>query len=300
MANRLLEKFPPRLLNIMGNIAAKMPRTILALRYYRWTKKRIDWKNPADLQEFVLANLLDARNKPEKLRLYTILADKIKARDYVAERIGTSALTRLYGIWQSPDDIDWDMLPPKFVLKTNNGCGTNLIVRDKSKLDIQMTKKTLSKWLSMPYGQLSGQIQYSAIPPMLLAEELLEIDGRPGELPQDYKFFCFDGEPRFILYYEDRKPNGHITPNMAYTTDWTPIDGVVRFPTTHPVDAPASLAQMTEAARKLSSGLRFARIDFYDINGKLYFGEVTLTPDVQTNFVPEFLMQTLQDYVLKH
>lgn len=288
-----IEQMPGALLKIMGGIASRLPKTILGLRYYRWTGKRISWKHPANLQEFVLANMINARKDRQTITTYADLADKVKAKEYVTDRVGGEIVPKLYGVWNSAEEIDWDSLPSKFAIKTNNGCGTNIIVRDKSKIDTAETARTLDKWLKIPYGQLTGQAHYTLIKPCILAEEMLEDKHNPGKLPQDYKVFCFNGVPKFILYYEDRKVNGHVTPNMAYDTQWHPIKDIILRPVDHEVPAPKSLDAMIDAAAKLSKGLPFARVDFYDLDGKLYFGEVTLTPDVRLYFTPDFLTEAM-------
>ncbi len=294
MANSKLEKIPYPILKLMALLTSKMPKTILGFRYWRWTGSKINWDKPKNLQEFAIANMIEATKDKPLLRHYGDLADKIKVREYVKERIGKeNVLPQLYGTWDCEEDIDWSSLPDKFVLKTNNGCGTNILVRDKSKLDIEATKAQLKKWLRFPYGELSGQVHYAQIRPRILAEELYELKGEGEKLPQDYKFFCFDGMPRFILYYEDRKVNGHVTPNMAFDMDWQPIANVVKRPISHKIKRPASLSQMIAAAKALSAGLPFARIDFYDINGECRFGEVTLTPDVNTYFTA----QAMKDFM---
>lgn len=275
-----------------------MYRRILDIRYHRWTGRHISWDSPANLQEYVLSQLDRAARDPARLRHLGMLADKINVRDYVAARVGDDCIPRLYGTWRRPDDIDWDALPDRYVLKTNNGCGTNIVVRDSSAVDRRQACRQLRRWLAFPYGELSGQIHYAAIEPMILAEELLEDQTCPGALPNDYKIFCFNGHPELILYYEDRKVNGHLTPNMAYTTGWEPRPDIVLRPTRALRGAPRSLSEMVEKAARLSRGLKFARVDFYDIDGKCYFGEVTLTPDVCINFTPEFLKNAMSEFNL--
>ncbi len=289
----LIEQLPQPILSASAKIARHMPKTILGLRYYKWTGKRINWTNPDNLQEYVLANLMAARQLPQTLQHYGDLADKIKVREFVKSKIGANAIPQLYGTWDNANNIDWSRLHDKFVMKTNNGCGTNIIVRNKKELNIEKAKRQLHKWLRLPYGDLTGQIHYSKIQPQILAEELLENPACPAQQPQDYKIFCFNGTPRFILYYEDRKVNGHVTPNMAFDIDWKPLQDIVLRPIGHNIPAPASLQQMIDAAKRLSQDLTFARIDFYDIEGRMYFGEITLTPDVRLYFTPQFLKESI-------
>lgn len=271
-----------------------MARWILSLRFRRWTGRSIHWKHPQSLQEWIFANLLTAAKDPSQLQFYAKLADKIAVRNYVAERCPQIQLPQLLGVWKSVKDIPWATLPEKFAMKTNNGCGTNLIVHDKSRLNIASESKRLHRWLHFPYGQLSGQCHYSLIPPRIFAEEFLPFSEKQGNLPPDYKIFCFFGEPKFILYYEGRTTNGHVTPNMVFDLEWRARPEAVLRPINHPVPPPISLKNMTTAARVLSRDLRFARIDFYDINGQAYLGEITLTPDVVINFTPRFLEEAMR------
>ncbi len=296
---KLIENMPiPMLRAIAAAVSSTgMARKIINLRHRRWTGRGINWSNPATLQEYVFTTLFDAASDTARLRLYADLADKVKVREYAASRCPGLRMPELLGCWESAQDIDWESLPQKFAMKTNNGCGTNLIVRDKNTLDLREATKKLSRWIKFPYGTLSGQIHYSRIRPMIFAEALLEPRDGKGELPLDYKFFCFNGEPRFILFYEGRTVNGHITPNMAFNLEWEPIPGAVLRPIGHDIEAPASLRQMTDCARALSQGLPFARVDFYDIDGEAVLGEITLTPDVTANFTEEFLRKVMAEYV---
>ena len=278
------------MLKSLSKITALCPRLVFALRYYRWSKKIINWSHPSNIQEFSMCQLFD---KDTSVDFYAMLADKVRVRDYVKERIGESYITQFYGTWESADDIDFEKLPDRFVLKTNNGCATNIIVKNKAAADIPAIRKQLKVWLQYPYGELTGQIQYSRIKPLILAEEYLEQEKGVDSLPNDYKFFCINGKPVYILYYDDRKLNGHVTPNMLFDLKWNPIPEAVNRPVKHDVPCPKSLELMIKLAEKLSEGLKFVRVDFYEINNSPVFGEMTLTPDVITNIRTEFtpLMQ---------
>lgn len=290
---KIIENLPMGVLKALGAVGARMPKQILSLRYRRWTGQWIDWAHPAELQQVFLSQMIKECGSEEGRRRFAMLADKVAVRSYVAERVGEESMARLYGTWRRVEDIDWDGLPERFVMKTNNGCGTNVVVRDKSKLDIEVTKRNLRRWMKFPYGALTGQIHYSFIEPMILAEELLETDSGPDKLPEDYKLFCCDGEPRFFLYYEDRRVNGHLTKNAVFDTEWNEIKGVARRPTNKPIAAPGSLAEMVAMARELSRGLGWVRIDMYDVKGRAVFGEVTLTPDVVSNFTESFRREVI-------
>lgn len=290
-----IEKLPTPILGLIAPLAAKFPRQILNLRFKRWTGRSVNWEYPTNLQEFIFKKIIDATHDEQLLQTLAKHADKVGMREIVKAKIGEEYLPKTYGVWEKADDIDWDALPEKFAIKTNNNCGTNMIVRDKKDLDRQAAAHQLQEWLKFPYGELSGQPHYSHIPPRILAEELLEEKPGSTDLPRDYKFFCFNGVPQFILYYEGRTLNEHITPNFAYDLNWNKLDDIVNRPADHEVEAPKSLALMGELAAKLSQGFDFVRIDFYEINGKPIVGEFTFTPDVTINFTPEFLRDIMKE-----
>lgn len=259
------------------------------LRYYAWTKHIINWKKPRNIQEYSMCQLF---REDTSLDFFAQLADKVGVREYVEQRVGRQYLNQLYGTWTSAEAIDFDSLPERFVLKTNNGCGSNVIVRDKKKMNREAIIRELAYWLSYPYGDLTGQIHYSRIRPLILAEEYLEQEKGKDSLPYDYKFFCFRGQPQFVMFYEGRKLNGHITQNMLFDLNWNPLPEAVKRPITHTIPRPQSLATMKELAATLSKGIDFVRVDFYEIDGKPIFGEMTLTPDINSTR-PDFspLMQ---------
>ncbi len=283
-----------RVLGCAAPLFELMPRRVLKLRFWRKAGKVPNTRNPKDLQEYIFARYFDAIKDSKKLSTLSRLTDKLAVRNYVAEHIGEQYLTRLYGAWENADDIDFSTLPKGIAIKTNNGCGTNLIIRDRSKINLSEIRKRLNSWMKYPYGALSGQPHYSGIKPMIIAEELLVQNEGTDDLPLDYKFFCFKGEPQFILFYSGRKINGHITNNLLYDTNWKKIEGAVRLPQDKDEPQPEPLAEMVELARKLSQDFDIVRVDFYAIGKRVVFGELTFTPDIWTNFTPEFLKSAMQ------
>lgn len=284
-----MKRLPLSILRSLSKLTALCPRQVFALRYYAWTKHIINWKKPRNIQEYSMCQLF---REDTSLDFFAQLADKVGVREYVEQRVGRQYLNQLYGTWTSAEAIDFDSLPERFVLKTNNGCGSNVIVRDKKKMNREAIIRELAYWLSYPYGDLTGQIHYSRIRPLILAEEYLEQEKGKDSLPYDYKFFCFRGQPQFVMFYEGRKLNGHITQNMLFDLNWNPLPEAVKRPITHPIPRPQSLATMKELAATLSKGIDFVRVDFYEIDGKPIFGEMTLTPDINSTR-PDFspLMQ---------
>lgn len=289
-----MKKLPIWLLKFIAMFTKLCPKFVLDFRNYVGVRNHINWRQPKNLQEYALTILF---NKSTDLDLYARLADKIEVRKFVEDRIGQQYLTILYGTWTNAKEIDFGTLPNRFVLKTNNGCGTNFIIKDKSKIDINRVVNELNYWLKYPYGALTGQIHYSRINPKILAEEYLEQSIEKDSLPYDYKFFCYKGVPRYVLYYEGRSLNGHITPNMLFDMEWNEISEAVNRPINHKVNPPISFEEMKQCVKQLCSGFDFVRVDFYEINGRPVFGEMTFTPDIIVNIRSDFnpLMQIFKE-----
>jgi len=238
----------------------------------KWFKK----KTGEDL------NLDAPRNFSEKIqwmKLYDStqekadLSDKYLVRDWVKERIGEKYLVPLYGAWDRADDIDFDALPDSFVLKTNHSSSWNIIVKDKSKLDVKQARRKLNRWMKMDYSFCCGlQIHYSLIKRKIIAEKYLE--NKDGL--DDYKFLCFNGEPKYIWKDVGRFSGQHY--RTFYDLDWKMQDFRYQYPTLDQSDEPpVCLKEMTELARTLSQGFPHVRVDFYEVDGRVYFGEMTFT-----------------------
>lgn len=285
-----LYSLPLYIITPIATIGRFFPKVMLNLRYFAHYKKFICWKNPRNLHEYAQTLLFSSNTDLDK---YALLADKLAVRTFIKERIGEKYLTKLYGIYDFADEITLDTLPNSFVLKTNHGCGNNIVVKDKGEFDLESAGKKLSYWKQFPYGNLTGQIHYSRIRPKIFAEEYLKQSDSHDILPFDYKFFCYKGEPKYILYYEGRALNQHETPNMLFDLNWNPIPHAVLRPILHEIPKPESLNEMILCAKKLSFGFDFVRVDFYEIGKKPIFGEMTFTPDIMFNIYSSFtdLMQ---------
>ncbi len=201
------------------------------------------------------------------------LTDKYQVRDWVAKTIGQEYLIGLLGVWDRFEEIDFKKLPDRFVLKTNHGSGTNVIVKDKQSLNLKQTKRKFKDWLDTDFGYKSLERHYSAISPKIIAEEYIESDS--GEL-QDYKFLCFDGEPYFCWVDMGRYSNH--TRNV-YNLEWElqPWNQEAYAHYEKPIDKPQKFDKMIEIARQLAKGFSHVRVDLYNVNGTIYFGEMTFT-----------------------
>ncbi len=276
------------LLKVIAPVTGLMPKTIMKIRQYKKTEHWPDWKKPDELQQMILSRYFDTLRDSGRRALLAQLTDKIAIRHWVAERIGTDTLTHLIATYTDPADIDWDELPVPCVVKTNNGCGTNIIIRRREDIDPARHTALLKRWLTYPYGKLSGQPHYSDIEPAIMVEGFLEQEPGTDSLPYDYKVFCFGGKARFILMNTKRKINGHLTFNHAYDTDWQPIAGAVENPAERAIPRPAALKELINMAERLADGFDFVRVDFYIIGGRPIFGEMTFTPDIIISLTPEF------------
>ena len=238
-------------------------------RLYRQRFGRdINWQCPNTYTEKMQWMKLYDRNP-----LKSVLTDKYLVRDWITQKIGGEYLIGLLGVWDSFDEIDFSRLPDRFVLKTNHGSGTNVIVRDKCSLDIKNTKRKFKDWLDTDFGYKSLELHYSGITPRIIAEEYIETE--LGEL-QDYKFLCFDGQPCFCWVDMGRYSNH--TRNV-YNLNWElqPWNQETYSHYEKPIEKPKNFEKMIEIARVLAQGFSHVRVDLYNVNGKIYFGEMTFT-----------------------
>ncbi len=282
--------------------ALLMPESYAKYWYKKATGKKLDLENPKDFNE-----------KIQWLKIYsdtsqwTDLADKYKVRNYVEQCGLGHILVSLYGVWEKADGIDFHELPDKFVLKTNNSCGRIIIVKDLSKLDVSETRRLLNRWVKERYGLVSFQPHYWKIDRRIIAEELLE-DETVSTFSSsiiDYKFWCIHGEPDIIMVLYDRKfemsdseedTDSHLMRACVYDLNWNLRTDIINGPLA--ADSPLVLPkpkcfdEMLEICRRLSKPFPQVRVDLYEINSKVYFGELTFTPGGNMDyFTPEYFMK---------
>ena len=223
------------------------------------------------------------------------LSDKYAVREWVAEKIGAEHLIPLIGCYDKFDDVPWDSLPERFVIKTNHGSATNIVVFDKAKADKKQIKKKVEFWLSLDFA-FSGkgfEMHYSYIKPKIIIEEF--INDKNGEL-NDYRFLCFNGEPHYCWIDADRY-NDHR--RNVYDLDWQiqPWNAGKVYPNAEKaIEKPASYEEMIKLAKVLAEGFDHVRVDLYDVDGKIYFGEMTFTYGKGYNLIyPEKYNEMLGD-----
>ena len=284
------------------------------LQYYAMLGKRLKLSHPVDFNEKVQWLKLHYRNP-----LMVTCADKWAVRKYVKDRIGEKYLAKCIGVYDEVDKIHVDELPDKFVLKATHGSGWNIICPDKSKIDWNLAKKKMRKWLKSDFSKVGREWQYHDIKPRILCEEFLE-DLEYGML-RDYKLFTFNGETKYIWvdFTESRNADnkvlsqdiGYSKPIISkelvryrniYDTEWHFMSG--RGSLYPCYDSPRQkkpeyLNEMIEMARRLASDFPVCRVDFYVIGGKkLVFGELTFSPGNGCNaFYPQSFNDELGTYI---
>lgn len=268
------------------------PVTLVKMRYYMRFHKMPKLKDPQDLNEKILYLKLFTDTSR-----WTVLADKYKVRDYVKECGLKDILIPLIGMWTNVEDVDFKTLPNSFIFKANNGDGknSNLIVKNKEELNIAETKGILDSWLKKNHvGALAAEPQYSKMKPRVIAEELLKPDQNSPII--DYKIWCFNGEPYSILTCSNRK--GEKVCLGCYDLNWNYHPENMIESTNYPFEPkalpkPKCLEEMLHVAKKLSSSFPELRVDLYEINGKVYFGELTFTSlgGMMYYYTPEYLLE---------
>lgn len=246
-------------------------RAYLKMVYRLSMKKKLNLENPSTFNEKLQWLKLYDR-KP----VYTTMVDKVAAKEYVAERIGEEYIIPTLGVWDSFDEIDFDKLPDQFVLKCSHDSGGLVIVRDKSKLDLKAARKKINKCLKRDYFYQWREWPYKNVPKKILAEAYME-DEKTSEL-RDYKFFCFDGKVRALFIATERQKKGEEVKFDFFDPDFKHLDICQGHPNAKVVpQKPKNFDAMIAFARKLTTGVPQLRVDFYEVNGKVYFGELTFS-----------------------
>jgi hypothetical protein len=251
--------------------AGRLMTLLFAVQFYYVHRHWPHLKEPRSFSEKVVNRMLYDRNP-----VLTMLSDKLRVRKHVASIIGNEHLIPLLWSGDKPEEIPFDTLPRKYVIKANHGCGFNIIVQDKTRIYPKKVIRQLNKWLHTNFCQdtyLGATWAYKNIRPYVLIETFVDDSGR---VPLDYKFFCFSGRAEYVLMTFDR----HKDPfEKHFTRDFVPLDlwnGCRQYPGS--VERPGNYEQMISLADKLSRGHDFIRVDLYNVGGRIYFGELTCYP----------------------
>jgi len=246
-----------------------LPDTLMIKLQFRiYTGRRLNLKRPITFNEKIQWYKLYYRDP-----LMIICADKYKVREYVKNMGLSTILNDCYKVYDSVNDINFDELPDKFVLKTTNGSGTNYFCENKESLQKKEVIGLLKDWMK-PFKKSPGrEWGYDSIVPRIICEKFLEVNHDEGEDLRDYKFFCFNGQPRYIQVdmYRSTAHKRNI-----YDINWNYIDQTITYPNVGDVlERPPNLEKMIEISTVLSSNFPHVRVDLYDYRGKVIFGELT-------------------------
>lgn len=245
------------------------PETVSKLYFKVILKQKLNLENPISFNEKLQwLKLYYCPNDP----LVIMCADKYAVRSYVSKKGYKNYLNDLFFVWKNEKDIEWEKLPNQFVLKCNHGCGYNIVCDNKSELDIKYTSRKLKMWMKEDFGKYNAEPHYDKISKKIICEKFL------GEDIIDYKFFCFHGKPEFMYIAQGfgKGENERITffemdGNRAnYKRDDYDVmkDAVI----------PEKFQEMVELSKELSEDFPFVRVDLFEVDGKIFFSELTFTP----------------------
>lgn len=282
-------------MKIMELMSVLPDEWIVRFQYRIKTGRKLDLKNPKRYTEKIQWYKLYYRHP-----LLTQCADKFAVRDYVESKGLGHLLNEVYAVYDRAEDIDFDALPDEYAMKANNGSGTNWFVTDNKNEDHEKLRAIAAGWLNHNTRSVSGEWDYEDIQPRVVFEKMLPRDER-NDLP-DYKFFCFNGEP-YCLYtmidYTENHENGKLG---FYDLDFNqlPCRRMDFAPITHKLEKPKNFDKMVECARILAKDFPHVRVDFYDIDGRIVFGELTFyAASGYTRFEPdEFDLQMGEKFIL--
>ncbi len=257
----------------MGLLNWMSDRSYLKIIYWSTFHRRLDLKNPKSFNEKIQwLKLYDRKN------IYITMVDKYAVKDYIANIIGDKYIIPTYGVWDSFDDINFDILPNQFVLKCTHDSGGLVIVRDKSLLDIRKAKRKLERCLKRNYFWIGREWPYKGVKPRIIAEKYLEEEGHI--VPEDYKIYCINGKPKYIVVFHNRFDDSKPNSETVYDLNWIPqnislddhflISDEVR-------EKPKCLDELISISEKLCKNHAQVRLDFYIIDNTIYFGEITLS-----------------------
>lgn len=246
----------------------------LRIMYKRIFNKELNLDNPSTFDEKLQWLKLHNKN-PE----YTNMVDKYEVKNYIKEMLGEQYIIPTIGIYDKFEQIDFDKLPNQFVMKCTHDSGSTVVCKDKSKFDKLAAKKKIKKALRNNFFYSGREWPYKNVKPRILIEKYME--DYTGEL-LDYKIYAFNGKCEYVMVCIDREKENEKTKFIYYDKKWNikkefSNDGI-KYGDKIILQKPKNLDKMFEFASILSKGINFVRVDFYEIDSKLYFGELTFYP----------------------
>ncbi len=256
-------------------------KTYLEILYKKIFNKELDLDNPKTFNEKLQWLKLYDRNSQ-----YTEMVDKYQVKKYIADLIGEGYIIPTLGIYDKFDEIDFDKLPNQFVLKCTHDSGSTVICRDKNYFDYKLARKKIEKALKRNFFYGGREWPYKNVKPKIIIEKYME-DNEQSEL-RDYKLMCFNGKVKCSFVCSERYSESGLKIDI-YDLEWKKMEVKRNHPNSSiEIAKPKNYEIMIELAEKLSKGIPFVRVDFYEIEGKLYFGELTFFPGSGlTEFIPE-------------
>ncbi len=247
-------------------------KTYLSIRWRLSMGYPMPWDNPQTYNEKLQWLKLYDRNP-----LYTKLVDKYLVKEHIAKVLGEEYVIPLLGVWDNVDDIDFDMLPDQFVIKCNHNSGTGMyICKDKKKMDVRKVRRGLRKGLKQNYYLRNREWPYKDVKPRIIAEKYME-DKRTSEL-RDYKFFCFDGVVKCLFIASERSNSDNTVCFDYFDLNYNHLPIKRGHPNAKVMpEKPLNFEKMIDIASRLSKGMPSVRIDLYEVDGQVYFGEYTFT-----------------------
>ena len=288
-------KYPPEILLLLDRkikILHILPDKIyLKLRFRIKMNRKLDLKNPESFSEKLQWLKLYDRNSD-----YIKMVDKYEAKKYVADIIGEEYIIPTLGIYDKFDDIDFDELPKQFVIKCTHDSGGIVVCRDKDELDIKKAKKKIKKSLKINYFYQGREWPYKKLKPRIIIEPYME-DNKAKELI-DYKMMCFNGNVQMLFTCTERFSSDGLKVTF-FDLNWNKLPFERKYKASkEKIEKPINFTKMVEFSKKISKSIPFVRIDWYEINGKLYFGEITFYPGSGLEkFYPEKWDYILGDYI---
>lgn len=277
------------------------PKLMASFWYAINTGRFPNLRHPQEFSELMLSLNLKARKDKRARDLRVQCADKYAVRRYVEEKGFPDILNECYGVYNSFEEIDFDKLPNQFVLKMTTGSGMNFICKDKSKLDIDSLREKVKGWFAncKDYGLKTAEWHYVEIKPRLIAEKYLSELGESLSII-DYKCHCFNGHLYHVETISDRDVQKHTNNCDTYNPQWERTDCVM--PQYHTprrmLPKPQSFEYMKKVAETLSADFEYVRVDLYEIDGKVLFGELTFTPAgcIEFDYMPWYLADMCRFY----